>query len=197
LLILGSGSKARLAILVRLGIVPDKIISPNVDETPLRKELPRDYVSRISEDKNNFIQAERACFVITADTIVSLGTRIMGKPKDVTEAETFLRRMSGRRHKVITGVCIGHNGKTYKRLVETRLKMKVLSEFEISAFLKSNEWKGRAGGYGLQGSASYFFPFISGSYTNAVGLPVTELVSLLIGLGYQLPKTFMMGDVLN
>ena len=194
-MILGSSSNARLELLAKIGIFPDDTVHPDVDETPIKKELPRDYVSRLSEEKNHAIGAEQGSFVVTADTTVAVGRRILGKPINLEEAEIFLRLLSGRRHRVLTSLCVGHQGKIYKRLVETKVKMKSLSEFEIESFLKSDQWKNRAGGYGIQGSASYFFPFISGSYTNVIGLPITELISLLVGIGYQLPTSFMMGDL--
>ena len=116
--------------------------------------------------------------------MIAVGRRILNKPKDTTEARKFLDLLSGRRHKVMTGVCLFARGKYYRRLVKTTLKMKRLSDLEKKNYLISQEWRERSGGYAIQGKAAYFFPFISGSYSNVVGLPLTETVCLLNGVGY-------------
>ena len=188
MLILGSASKARLELLKSVGIYPDKIIKTNINETPDKGEKPLDYVSRIALEKNKAVKKKNSEVVLTADTIVALGRRIILKPNDKEEATFILDLLSGRRHKVHTSICIFNKKKYYQKNITTTLKMKRLSEEEKKSYLLSEEWKGKAGGYGIQGAASYFFPFISGSYSNVVGLPLTETVGLLSGLGFQIPN---------
>ena len=188
MLILGSASKARLELLKSVGIYPDKIIKTNINETPDKGEKPLDYVSRIALEKNKAVKKEDSEIVLTADTIVALGRRIILKPNDKEEATFILDLLSGRRHKVHTSICIFNKNKYYQKNITTSLKMKRLSKEEKKSYLLSEEWKGKAGGYGIQGAASYFFPFISGSYSNVVGLPLTETVGLLSGLGFQIPN---------
>ncbi len=188
MLILASASKARLELLESVGISPDKILNTNIDETPKKSEKPFDYVSRIALEKNKAVKKEKSEIVLTADTVVALGRRIVQKPNNKEEALYFLNLLSGRRHKVYTSICIFSNEKYYQKNVSTTLKMKRLSEDEKKCYLLSDEWKGKAGGYSIQGAASYFFPFISGSYSNVVGLPLTETVGMLIGIGFKIPK---------
>ena len=188
MLILASGSKARLELLNSVGIFPDQIIRTNIDETPLKGEKPLDYVARVSLKKNEAIKKQALEIVLTADTVVALGRRILLKPNDKEEALKFLDLLSGRRHKVHTNICIFHNQRYYQKSVTTTLKMKRLSSEEKKFYLLSKEWEGKAGGYSIQSAASYFFPFISGSYSNVVGLPLTETVGILIGIGYQIPN---------
>ena len=133
--------------------------------------------------------------VLSADTIIAVGRRILGKPKNSVEARQFLDLVSGRRHKAMTGLCLFANGKYYQKLVKTTLRMKRLSGFEKERYLLSDEWQGKAGGYAIQGSASYFFPFISGSYTNVIGLPMTETIGLLVGVGYKLQPIMLNRDI--
>jgi septum formation protein len=185
LLILASGSKARLELLTSVGIYPDKIIQTNTDETVHKNELPAEYVMRIADKKNKNVGKVDEDLVLSADTVIAIGRRILNKPKDTTEARKFLDLLSGRRHKVMTGVCLFARGKYYRRLVKTTLRMKRLSDLEKKNYLTSQEWRERSGGYAIQGKAAYFFPFISGSYSNIVGLPLTETVGLLNGVGYQ------------
>ena len=181
-------SKARLELLESVGISPDKILNTNIDETPKKSEKPLDYVSRIALEKNKAVKKKKLEIVLTADTVVALGRRIIQKPNDKEEALYFLNLLSGRRHKVYTSICIFSNEKYYQKNVTTTLKMKRLSEDEKKCYLLSDEWKGKAGGYSIQGAASYFFPFISGSYSNVVGLPLTETVGMLHGIGFKIPK---------
>ena len=188
MLILGSASKARLELLKSVGIYPDKIIKTNINESPDKGEKPLDYVSRIALEKNKAVKKRDSEIVLTADTIVALGRRIILKPNDKEEATFILDLLSGRRHKVHTSICIFNKNKYYQKNITTTLKMKRLSEEEKKSYLLSEEWKGKAGGYGIQGAASYFFPFISGSYSNVVGLPLTETVGLLSGIGFQFPN---------
>ena len=188
MLILASASKARLELLESVGIYPDKILNNNIDETPKKGEKPLDYVSRIALEKNRVVKKKQSEIVLTADTVVALGRRIIQKPSNKEEALFFLNLLSGRRHKVHTSVCIFSNKKFYQKNVITTLKMKRLSEDEKKSYLMSDEWKGKAGGYSIQGAASYFFPSISGSYSNVVGLPLTETVGMLIGIGFKIPN---------
>jgi len=188
LLILASASKARLELLESVGITPDKILNTNIDETPKKSEKPLDYVSRIALEKNKSVKKKKIEIVLTADTVVALGRRILQKPNDEEEALYFLNLLSGRRHKVYTSICIFYKEKYYQKNVKTTLKMKRLSDDEKKCYLLTDEWKGKAGGYSIQGAASYFFPFISGSYSNVVGLPLTETVGMLHGIGFKIPK---------
>ena len=183
-LILGSASPRRRDLLAQIGVVPDAIAPADIDETPLKGELPRAYVERVAREKCAAITDDG--LVLTADTTVSVGRRILGKPADAAEAARFLLLMSGRRHQVITSVCVRHGETLRQRTVETRVKMKRLSDTEISAYLRSDEWQGKAGGYAIQGLAAAFIPEIHGSYTNVVGLPLTETANLLTGLGYPI-----------
>lgn len=188
MLILASASKARLELLESVGITPDKILNTNIDETPNKSEKPLDYVSRIALEKNKSVKKKKIEIVLTADTVVALGRRILQKPNDEEEALHFLNLLSGRRHKVYTSICIFYKEKYYQKNVKTTLKMKRLSDDEKKCYLLTDEWKGKAGGYSIQGAASYFFPFISGSYSNVVGLPLTETVGMLLGIGFKIPK---------
>ena len=186
MLILASNSLRRRELLELAGVTIDKIVSPNIDETPLRSELPKSYVERMAKAKSDAIRKKDDDYVLTADTIVTRGRRIFGKPENEIIAESYLRLLSGCRHRVLTSVCLAYNGKLLVRTVMTTVRMKSLSEMEIKSYLSSGEWRGKAGGYAIQGRASVFVPFISGSYTNVVGLPLTETINLLVGNGLQL-----------
>ena len=168
--------------MAQIGVVPDEIAPADIDETPKPGELPRPYVERMAREKNLAVEAEGV--VLTADTTVSAGRRILGKPENAAEATEFLLLLSGRRHRVTTSVVARLGDTTRQRTVETRVKLKRLSDNEISAYLRSGEWQGKAGGYAIQGMAAAFVPEIHGSYTNVVGLPLTETANLLTGLGY-------------
>ncbi|MEL7346717.1 MAG: nucleoside triphosphate pyrophosphatase [Pseudomonadota bacterium] len=186
-LVLGSASARRRDLLAQIGVVPDAIAPADIDETPLPDELPRRYAERMALEKNAAVAAPDGALVLTADTVVAAGRRILGKPADVAEAAGFLTLLSGRRHRVTTGVCLRVGDRRHLRLVETRVKMKRLSDAELSAYLASEEWRGKAGGYAIQGLAGAFIPEIFGSYTNVVGLPLTETANLLSGAGYPVP----------
>lgn len=181
-LTLASGSPRRRELLAQIGVVPDAIIPADIDETPQRGELPRPYAARLSVEKAQAVQADG--LVLAADTVVAVGRRILGKPDNATEAVQFLHLLSGRRHRVITGVALCLNGKVWQRQVETTVKFKRLSDTEISAYLRSGEWRGKAGGYAIQGIGSAFIPVINGSYSNVVGLPLTETANMLVTAGY-------------
>lgn len=183
---LGSASPRRRQLLAGLGIRPDRIEGADIDETPHPGELPRAYAERMAAEKNAAISAAAGAdvLVLTADTVVAAGRRILGKPADAAEAVRFLHLLSGRRHRVTTAVCARLGSRRAARTVETRVRMKRLSDAEVSAYVRSDEWRGKAGGYAIQGLAAAFVPDISGSYTNVVGLPLTETMNLLSGLGY-------------
>ena len=188
MLILASASKARLELLKSVGIFPGKIISTDINEKPKKGEKPLDYVFRVALEKNKAVKKNSSEIVLSADTIVAVGRRILLKPNNIEEASSFLGLLSGRRHRVHTSICIFYNDKYYQKNITTILKMKRLSDEEKKSYLKSQEWRGKAGGYSIQGAASYFFPFISGSYSNVVGLPLTETIGLLNGLGFKSPS---------
>jgi len=185
-LILGSASPRRSELLAQIGVIADKIIPADIDETPQKGERPRPYADRMALTKSKAINVEDSDLVLTADTIVSAGIRILGKPKSEAEAVEFLTLLSGRRHRVTTAVTLRKNDRIWSRSVTTSVKMKNLADIEISSYIRSQEWRGKAGGYAIQGIASVFIPFISGSYSNVVGLPLTETANLLIGAGYPI-----------
>ena len=175
LLILGSGSLARKELLSSVGLIPDKIEVPVIDESLNLNERPRHYVKRIATEKANAIKTKRGSYLITADTTVIVGKRFLMKTSDETEAERYLRLLSGRRHSVFTAFCVKHNDKIILKLIKTILKMKLLTNEEIRDYIDSREWVG---------CAKCFFPFISGCYSNVVGLPLPSLVGVLSALGY-------------
>ncbi|MEM8791753.1 MAG: nucleoside triphosphate pyrophosphatase [Pseudomonadota bacterium] len=181
-LILGSGSARRLDLLAQIGVVPEEVCAADIDEAPLKGEVPRVYVERMAREKSQAIETKD--LLLTADTVVSIGRRILGKPADAAEAAAFLLQLSGRRHRVTTSICLRHGETMRQRTVETRVKVKRISDAEISAYLRSNEWQDKAGGYAIQGIGAAFIPEIIGSYTSVVGLPLTETAGLLTGLGY-------------
>ncbi len=189
-LILGSGSPRRLELLAQLGIVPHAVRPPDIDEDPRKGELPRDYVKRIASEKVAAVQAAPDEVVLCADTTVALGRQIMGKPSDPGEAAAFLTALSGRRHRVITAVTVKRGDKVWARDVMTTVAMKGLSNPELNAYLASGDWKGKAGGYAIQGLAGAFIPWISGSFTAVVGLPLAETAGLLIAAGYPVYGDF-------
>jgi len=183
-LILGSASPRRRALLAQIGVVPDEVRAAEIDESPKKGELPRPYVERLAREKAAAIAAGPDDLVLAADTEVSVGRRILGKAASAAEAVQFLLLLSGRRHRVTTSVCLRLGDRVWTRTVETRVKVKRLSDAEVSAYIRSGEWRGKAGGYAIQGFAGAFIPEIHGSYTNVVGLPLTETAALLQGAGY-------------
>ena len=182
--ILGSGSPRRRELLAQLGIVPDAILPPDINEDPLKAELPRPYCARLAREKALAVQAEPDDIVLCADTTVALGRRILGKPANAGEAARFLTDLGGRRHQVITAVAVRRGDRIWTRESVSAVKMKRLSDAELNAYLASNEWDGKAGGYAIQGIASAFIPWISGSFTGIVGLPLAETTALLTAAGY-------------
>ncbi|TCP39256.1 Maf family protein [Rhodovulum marinum] len=183
-LILGSASPRRKELLAQIGVVPDAVRPADIDETPAKGELPRPYCARMAIEKARAVQAAPDELVLCADTTVALGRRILGKPADVGEAAQFLLALSGRRHRVITAVALRLGERVWERDVVTAVKFKRLSDEELNAYLASNEWHGKAGGYGIQGMAGAFVPWISGSFSAVVGLPLAETAALLSGAGY-------------
>ncbi|WP_102224989.1 Maf family protein [Acidimangrovimonas sediminis] len=183
-LILGSGSPRRLDLLRQVGIVPDAVRPPDIDEDPGRGELPRPYCARLAREKAQAVTAEPDDIVLCADTTVALGRRILGKPADAAEAAEFLVALGGRRHQVITAVAVRRGDRVWTREVVTAVKMKRLSDAELNGYLASGEWQGKAGGYAIQGLGGALVPWISGSFTGVVGLPVAETVALLAAAGY-------------
>ena len=185
--ILGSSSIRRLELLNQIGVKPDLILSPNIDEKIFSRELPRAYVERMSIEKNRVFQQKYfESIILTADTVVSVGRRILPKTMDINTAEKCLQLISGRRHKVFTSFTLytPHNSLKTKT-IKSILKFKRLHPDEISYYLSSKEWEGKAGGYAIQGIAASFINFISGSYSNVVGLPLAELYRTLISIGYK------------
>jgi len=167
-----------------LGITPDAVRPPDIDEDPVKGELPHPYCARIAAEKVAAVKAGADDVVLCADTTVALGRRIMGKPGDPAEAETFLRALSGRRHRVYTGLAVKRGGKVWSRVIESRVRMKRLSQTELDGYLATGDWQGKAGGYSIQGPAGAFIPWISGSHSAIVGLPLAETATLLTAAGY-------------
>jgi len=186
-LILASSSPRRLELLASIGIVPHQIISPDINENPLKHESIGHYVRRIACLKAQAVhQQTPQAYVLAADTAVELGGKIILKAQQQEEARAILTRLSGRRHRVYTGVCvISPEGKEACRTVLTRLSLKRLSKEELDDYLDSKEWEGKAGAFSIQGKSSRFVKFISGSYTNVVGLPLYETDCLLKGVGFR------------
>jgi septum formation protein len=191
-LVLASGSPRRLALLNQAGIEPDSLIPCELDETPLRGELPRRLAARLARAKAEAaLEAVRrsdelrGAFIVAADTVVAVGRRIMPNAELLDEAAQCLRLLSGRNHRVYSAVCVVTPKEAFRqRLVETRVRFKRLSSEEIEAYLASGEWRGKAGGYAIQGLAGCFVVKVVGSYSSVVGLPLYETVSLLAGEGY-------------
>lgn len=183
-LILGSASPRRRELLAQMGIVPDAVSPPDIDETPLKAELPRPYAARIARAKAGAVVAGPDDLVLCADTTVALGRRIFGKPVDAGQAAAFLVALGGRRHQVITALAVRRGEHIWTREVVSVVKMKRLSDVELNAYLAGGEWQGKAGGYGIQGTAGAFIPWISGSFTGIVGLPLAETAAMLATAGY-------------
>lgn len=162
-----------------LGLTPAEIRSPDIDETPLRGELPRVYCNRICAGKADALPVGADEVILCADTTVAVGRRILGKPDDIAQARQFLDLLAGRRHKVITAIAVKTATRLWTRDVVSTVMMKRLPETEREAYLASGDWQGKAGGYGIQGPAGAFIPWISGSYPAIMGLPLVETAHLL------------------
>ncbi len=186
-LILASASPRRLQLLAQIGIAPSRVVPPEIDEAPLRRELPRSYATRMAREKALIVGAAfPGNFVLAADTVVALGRRILAKAGDRTEAWRCLELLSGRSHQVHGAIAlITPDGALRHRLVITRVTFARLSSAQIDDYLASGEWEGKAGGYAIQGKAAAFIPKISGSYSNVVGLALTEVTNLLQGCGWR------------
>ena len=185
-LVLASASPRRLDLLRQIGIEPVAVDPAELDEAPRKSELPRDHAARLALEKAGTVAARHpGAFVLGAYTVVALGRRILPKAEAPETARACLKRLSGRRHRVLGGLAaIAPDGRVARRLVTTLVKFKRLEAWEIDAYLASGEWQGKAGGYAIQGRAAAFIPTISGSYPNVVGLPLAEVAALLRGLGY-------------
>jgi len=192
--VLASGSPRRLSLINQAGIEPDALKPADIDETPLRGELPRACATRLARakaqaalDMVRIDEELRGAYILAADTVVAVGRRILPKAELLDEAAQCLRLLSGRNHRVHTGVCLVTPKETFRqRHVETRVRFKRLSDEDIEAYLASGEWRGKAGGYAAQGIAGSFLVKIVGSYSNIVGLPLYETVTLLSGEGFPI-----------
>ena len=191
-LVLASGSPRRLALLNQAGIEPDSLQPTEVDEVPIKGELPRALANRLARAKAQAALASvriseelRGSYILAADTVVAVGRRVMPKAEMLEEAAACLRLLSGRNHRVYTAICLVTPKEAFRqRLIETRVRFKRLSEDDIQAYIGSGEWRGKAGGYAVQGIAGSFVVKLVGSYTNVVGLPLYESMTLLGGEGF-------------
>ena len=186
-LVLASSSPRRRELLARIGVIPARIASPDIDETPLKGELPRDYVGRLAKGKALAVERAADEVVLAGDTTVAVGRRILEKPVDEADLRRMLALLSGRRHHVYSGLCVvGTDGRARVRVVDTVVAFKVLSAAEIDWYVESGEGMGKAGGYAIQGRAETFVRFLSGSHSNVVGLPMFETGVLLGNAGIAL-----------
>ena len=186
-LVLASASPRRLDLLAQIGLIPDAVRAAEIDETPLKNELPSDLAQRLANAKALAVAAAAGGdFVLAADTVVARGRRILPKTETEAEARACLTLLSGAAHRVYTAVvAVAPGGRSAARLVETRVRFKRLSPQDIAGYLASGEWRGKAGGYAVQGLAGRFVIALHGSYSAVVGLPLYETASLLEGLGYR------------
>ncbi|MDO9426022.1 MAG: Maf-like protein [Methylobacterium sp.] len=197
-LVLASASPRRLALLQQVGIEPDALLPADVDETPRKSETPRELARRLARDKLGVAgdaarrrDDMRQAFVIAADTVVAVGRRVLPKAEVADEAADCLRLLSGRQHRVYTAVCVlSPKGTRRERLVETRVRFKRLSGREIEAYIASEEWRGKAGGYAIQGLAAAFVVKLVGSHSGVIGLPLYETLSLLEGEGFPVREAW-------
>lgn len=204
-LVLASGSPRRVALLQQAGLEADKLVPADIDETPLRAEHPRSLARRLSRAKaeraQSLLEAEGAgsgAYILAADTVVAVGRRILPKCELLDEASNALRLLSGRSHRVYSGLClITPSGKVRQKICETRVRFKRLSREELESYLASGQWRGKAGGYAIQGLAGTFVVKLVGSYTNVVGLPLYETVSLLTGEGYKVHFNWLSATTAN
>jgi septum formation protein len=187
ILVLASASPRRLELLRQIGVEPDAIDPAEIDEVPLPRELPAAHVLRLAAAKAEAVRPRHPdAFILAADTVVAVGRRILGKPADETQARAFLNLLSGRRHRIYGGVAvIAPDGRTATRRVVSQVTFKRLSDMELAACLATGEWRGKAGAYAIQGRAAALVPWLQGSYSNVVGLPLFETAQLLAGLGYR------------
>lgn len=186
-LVLASASPRRVDLLAQIGIVPEIVSPADIDENPLEKELPGPYAERMAFGKAHVVSERYPDgFVLGADTVVSVGRRILPKAEDPATARACLNLLSGRRHRVYGGIClIDPSGKVSTRLVQTAVTFKRLEVTEIDVLIESGEWSGKAGGYAIQGTSEGLIRFINGSYSNVVGLPLFDVRQLLVGAGFH------------
>ena len=185
-LVLASSSPRRIELLAQVGIRPDHIDPADIDETPLKGETPPLLARRLASSKAQVVASRHPqAIVIAADTVVSVGRRFLEKAADEAEATRFLKLLSGRNHRVHTGVAVIRDGRLSVRVNETRVSFKPLSDDEIAAYVATGDWRGKAGGYGIQGPAGAFVQRIVGSHPSVMGLPVYETVQLLTGVGWR------------
>ncbi|WOS63312.1 Maf-like protein [Sinorhizobium fredii] len=200
-LILASGSPRRVELLAQAGIEPARLLPMDLDETPKRAEHPRSLARRLSAEKAKAALAAikgepgwDGSYILAADTVVCVGRRILPKPELLSEASSTLHLLSGRSHRVYTGICLVTPDQTIRqKVVDTKVRFKRLSGLDIETYLASGQWRGKAGGYGIQGIAGSFVVKLVGSYTNVVGLPLYETVNLLIGEGYDVHGRWLEG----
>jgi len=193
-LVLASASPRRLRLLAQVGIEPDALRPAEIDESARRGEMPRAYAARLARAKAEAARDQIAndrdiagAYVLAADTVVALGRRILMKPSNIEDAAHCLELLSGRAHRVLTSIClITPDDRVRHKIVDTRVRFKHLSREEIEAYIASREWRGKAGGYAVQGLAGCFVQKLVGSYTSVVGLPLTEVVALLAGEGFPI-----------
>jgi septum formation protein len=186
-LVLASASPRRLDLLARIGIIPDRVVATDIDETPRPRETPRPHAQRLARAKAEAAATPDA-LVLAADTVVGVGRRILPKAETEAQARDCLALLSGRRHRVTTAVVLAlPDGKRLSRTVETIVTFQRLTEQQVAAYLAGSEWRGKAGGYAIQGQAEAFVRFLSGSHSNVVGLPLFETAQLLRGIGWLRP----------
>ena len=188
-LVLASASPRRLDLLARIGVHPDTVAPADIDESVQKGELPREHALRLAREKAEAVAASHGdALVLSADTVVSVGRRILPKVEDEATLRACMALLSGRRHRVMTGVALAVPGGAVRaRLVETTIAMKRLSPQEIDYYASHGEWRGKAGGYALQGYGEVYVRHIAGSYSNVVGLPLAETRQMLKSAGYDLP----------
>jgi len=189
-LVLASGSPRRLELLRQIGIEPELVDPADVDETPLKSETPRALAGRLALAKARATASRHAdTVVLGADTVVGCGRRILPKATSETEARACLKLLSGRRHRVHTGVAILSGNKERMRIVSTIVTFKKMTALEIDDYIQSGEWHGKAGGYAIQGKAAMYVRALSGSYSGVVGLPLFETAQLLNGVGFEISQS--------
>jgi len=201
-LVLASASPRRLMLLSQVGVEPDALRPSSIDETPKKGEMPRSLVSRLARAKaeaaRDLIANDKdlaEAYVLAADTVVAQGRNIFGKPANIDEAFATLQRLSGRAHRVLTGICLlTPDDRVRLKIIDTRVRFKRLSKEEMQSYLASREWRGKAGGYAIQGLAGCFVQKLVGSYTNVVGLPLTEVVQMLVGEGFPIHFNWLKAD---
>jgi septum formation protein len=199
-LVLASASPRRMQLLGQVGLEPDGLRPASIDESPVKTELPRTLATRLSRAKAESARDQIAndkeladAFVLAADTVVAVGRRILAKPDTIEQAIAALQLLSGRNHHVLTSVClITPDDKVRQKLVDTRVRFKRLSKDELESYIASREWRGKAGGYAIQGIAGSFVQKIVGSYTNVVGLPLTETMAMLSGEGFPVHHNWLL-----